>query len=901
MADVRHSRVESPPWHALPAAAVLERLASSPAGLTSAEARRRLGDVGPNVLPPPRTRSALRILADNARGLVVLLLVVAAAVALAAGETIDALAIAGVLVLTVAIGFFTELRARRAMDALLRLDVARAAVLRDGRVAPMEARGAVPGDVVELDAGQAVPADCRLLQATELTVNEAALTGESLPVSKRVEPPVDVDAPLPDRAVMVYKATIVATGRARAVVTGTGAATEVGRIGALVSDVDEPATPIERRLGALGAQLIWIALAVAALVGGIELARGAPFGVVVATAIALAVAAVPEGLPIIATVAMGIGVRRMARRHAVVRRLPAVESLGSATVICTDKTGTLTTGEMTVTTLWVAGREHDIASSPRGPAPPLDALVQDALRVAALANRAELHDAADPSRGGHGDPTEVALLVAAHGAGLDRGRLRVEWPEVGELPFSSERQLMATFHREREGRLRALVKGAPGRLLALCDRVATLEGERPLDAVTAAALRAVNESLAARGLRVLALASGDVADPTETATRSLTFLGYVGMMDPPAPGVRETVQRLQDAGIRIVMLTGDQRLTAGAIAAQLGLLREGDEVLDGRELPHVGDDELTIRLRRVRAISRVGPADKLRVVTALQADGEIVAMLGDGVNDAPALRKADVGVAMGGRGTDVAKEAAAVVLQDDRFETIGAAVEEGRIIFDNVRKFIFYLFSCNLAEIVVLLGAGLVGLPALLPIQILWLNLVTDTFPALALATEPGEPGVMRRAPERPDAPLLSRGLLRRVLAYGLLVAAPVLLVLWWGGSGAARATTLGFTTLGLAQLLHLGNARSTGHVLSTRAAAANRIALLALAAGVALQIAAVQVPVLSRLLGTVRLDGRDWAIAGTLGAVPAVVGQLAKLVRHRALRRESAASLPADRRAARR
>ncbi|HEX2716377.1 MAG TPA: cation-translocating P-type ATPase [Gemmatimonadaceae bacterium] len=882
--DVRHEVGTAPPsWHALPATAVLERLESSPRGLTTAEARSRLARFGRNVLPPPRPRSALRILADNFRSLVVLLLIVAAGIAAVTGDPADALAIAGVLVITVAVGFFTELRARRSVDALLRLDVARATVRRDGHLVPLEAGELVPGDVVELEAGQAVPADCRLLQATELAVNEAPLTGESLPVTKRADPPADADAPLAERPVMVYKSTVVVTGRAHAVVTDTGVATEVGRIGAMMSEVREAPTPIERRLDALGAQLIWLALGVAVLVGALAFARGAPLGDVLATAIALAVAAVPEGLPVIATIAMGVGVRRMARRNAIVRRLPAVESLGSATVICTDKTGTLTTGEMAVTTLWVAGREHDVATASNGGSPPLgEARLEDVLRVAALANRAELHDATDPSRGGHGDPTEVALLVAAHRAGVDRQRLRMEWPEIGEIPFSSERQLMATFHRERDGRVHALVKGAPGRLLAICDRVATPAGERPLDEEERGRLRAVNEGLARRGLRVLALASGDVEDPTETAVRALTFLGYAGMMDPPAPGARATIERVHAAGIRVLMLTGDQRLTAETVARGLGLLREGDEVLDGRELQRVADDTLAVRLRRVGAISRVSPADKLRIVTALQEDGEIVAMIGDGVNDAPALRKADVGVAMGGRGTAVAKEAAAVVLQDDRFETIGAAVEEGRVIFQNVRKFIFYLFSCNLAEILLLLVASLAGLPTLLPIQILWLNLVTDTFPALALAMEPREAEVMRRPPVSPRAPLLSRALLREIGVFAVLIAGPALAAMRWSGGGSARALTLGFTTLALAQLFHLGNARSSGPVTSPRAAAANPYALAALAAGVLLQAAALHVTALARLLGTVPLEVRDWALAAALGAVPAVVGQVLKSLRPR-------------------
>jgi Ca2+-transporting ATPase len=866
---------------------VLERLGTRDAGLTDVEARAVRERVGPNALAAAPTRSAWTILAAQLRSVIVLLLVVAAAAALAAGDLLDAAAIAGVLVINVSIGFVTELRARRAMDALMRLDVPRATVVREGVARDIDARDLVPGDVIELEAGQSVPADARLLNAVELRTNEAALTGESLPVSKHADRVLESDTPLPERLNVVYKATAVLTGRARAVVVATGPSAEVGQIGEMMRGVREERAPLEQRLDELGRRLIWVALGVAALVAVIAFAQGSGIAEVIQTGIALAIAAVPEGLPAVATITMAVGVRRMARRRAIVRRLPAVETLGSATVICTDKTGTLTTSEMTATLLWVAGHEYALD---RGAKAARDSLPGQALRIAALANRADAA-AVDGQRQAHGDPTEVALLTAARAAGIDREDLRRSFPEVGEIPFSSERQLMATFHRSPDGtaQLLAMVKGAPGRIIALSDRALTEGGDRPLDDGDRRALLDQNSRLAERGLRVLALAHGPVPEPTEAALGHLTFVGFICLIDPPAPGVADTIRRFRDAGIRTVMLTGDQRLTAGAIARQLGLLDGGEEVVDGRQLHHLSDDELSARVERIGALSRVSPGDKLRIVEVFQRQGEIVAMLGDGVNDAPALKRANIGVAMGGRGTDVAKEAAAVVLQDDRFETIGAAIEEGRVVLGNIRKFVWYLFSCNLAEVLVLLGAGVAGMPLpLRPLQILWLNLVTDTFPALALAFEPAEANLMRRPPREPKAPILSRAMLGSGTLFASLITISTLAAFIWGldrGADHAHASTLAFLTLGIAQTLHLGNARSATAVTSPSEAFRNPYAIGAVVLATALLALTVYLPPLARMLGTRPLGALDWLVVVTFGAAPALIGQLWKLIRSRARR----------------
>ena len=868
-------------WHALPPDEVLRRLESREAGLDGAEAAARLRRDGPNVFERVPPASVWSVLVAQLRSVVVLLLVAAAGAALLSGDALDAAAIGAVLVLNVAIGFTTELRAHRAMEALLRLDVARATVVREGHSREIDARELVAGDVVVLEPGSTVPADARLLRATELRTVEASLTGESLPVSKHAEP-VPADASLPDRRSMVYKATAVAAGRATAVVIATGMRTEVGRIGTLTAGVVERRTPLEQRLDALGRRLVGAALAVAVVVAVLGYLQGQPLGALLQTALALAVAAVPEGLPVVGTIAMAVGVRRMARRRALIRHLPVVETLGSATVICTDKTGTLTAGEMTATVLRLADREVALPLADFSP----DRDTARALRVAALASRGEAIRTAEGWRT-HGDPTETALLVAAGRAGFDLDQLRLEWPEVAEVPFSSERLLMATFRRTPDGTA-TFVKGAPRRVLELCEWVSGPDGRRHLAVEERERLQQLNLALAGRGLRVLAIATKDhVESPAEAELRGLTWLGLVGLTDPPAPGVADTIRAFRAAGIRTVMLTGDQELTGASVARALTLLGDGERTLGGREVDRLDGAALRAAVGDTRVFSRVSPEAKLRIVAAFQDRGEVVAMLGDGVNDAAALRQADIGVAMGGRGTDLAKEAADLILADDRFPTIGAAIEQGRIIFDNIRKFVFYLFSCNLAEILVVLGAGLAGHPSpLLPLQILWLNLLTDTFPALALAVEPGEPDIMRQAPRDPRATLLSGGMIRATLVYGGLIAACSLAAYAWGASGedgtGARASTLAFLTLAFAQVLHLGNARSGAPVLAPRRALANRWALGAVVLALALQLVAVYYAPLARVLQVRPPGAVDWLVVLTLALVPAVVGQTAKALRRR-------------------
>ena len=868
-------------WHTMPPERVLREQESGPGGLSEAEAARRLARYGPNRFERAPPASAWRVLLAQFRNVVVALLAAAAFLAFLTGDPLDAGAVLAVLVFNVAIGFTTEFRAHRAMEALVGLEVAHARVLREGSWRELDARELVPGDLINLEAGQSVPADARLLESAELRVQEASLTGESVPAEKKAADTLTGEVPLAERTTMVYKATTVVAGRGQAVVVATGMATEVGRIGALAGSIEDQTTPLERRLDQLGRRLALAALTVAVVVAVLGYRQGLPTAQLIQTAVALAVAAVPEGLPVVATIAMAVGVRRMARRKVLVRRLPVVETLGSATVICTDKTGTLTMGRMRAEVLRLSDREVPLD----GAAGDGDPRLAEALRIAALANEAAL-TRTDGEWTAHGDPTDAALLLAAAQAGQERDRLLEEAPRTAELPFSSERQLAASWHRT--GATRTLyVKGAPGRILDVSDRVLETDGPRALDPATREELQEVNRSLAGRGLRVLALAIRRGASGDETDLRALTWVGLVGLSDPPAPGVRETIRVFADAGIRTVMITGDQQRTAQAIAVDLGLLRPGDRVMDGRELDRLSDEALRDAVETVGAYSRASPEAKLRIIAAHQSRGAVVAMLGDGVNDAAALRKAEIGVAMGIRGTDMAKEAADLILEDDRFPTIGAAIEEGRVIFDNVRKFVFYLFSCNLAEVLVLLGVGLASAGApLYPLQILWLNLITDTLPALALAVEPGEPGVMRQPPRDPHAAILSATVLRVIAAYAAIIAAVTVIAF------ALVGTTGAFMTLAFAQIFHLGNARSAGPVLSPKIALANRSAIAAVLLAVGLQLFAAFFEPLARVLRVTPLEGREWALVAGLALVPAAVGQTVKLLRSfRATRSRPAAA----------
>lgn len=876
-------------WHATPAEEVLAALNASEQGLSRAEADRRLQRWGPNRLHLTPPEPAWRILVAQFRSIVVLLLAAAALLSWFLGDPVDSLAILAVLGINTLLGFSTEIRARRAVEALGRLEVSQATVLRDGRITAVPASQLVPGDVALLEEGQSIPADVRLLESESFRTAEAALTGESLPVDKDAGSVLDGETPLADRINMAWMSTAVVGGTARAVVVTTGAATQVGQIGEMTSRVEARRTPLEERLDQLGRRLVGVSLAITALVVIVGVLRGEPFGRMLETGIALAIAAVPEGLPAVATIALAVGVWRMARRNALVRRLPAVETLGSTTIVCTDKTGTLTAGEMTVIRLATMEREIRITGAGYGAEGSLfegdepvdvaaDAAVREALQIGVRVNRAEVTEEAEGVEVA-GDPTEAALIVAGRKAGMDRADHDGE-SVLGTVPFSSERRWMAVTTRGHAGPI-TWVKGAPEKLIQSADFWLDRDGEaRKMDAGARERFERHNEKFAEDGLRVLCAARAEGEGSGEELPPGLCLVGLFGLQDPPATLVPETVADFAAAGVRTLMITGDQPATAAAVARQLGLLDDTEgQVLTGAQLDRESPEGLAEQLRTAAVLSRVEPADKLRVVEALQGSGEIVAMLGDGVNDAAALKRADVGVAMGRRGTDVAREAASVVLQDDRFATVGAAIAEGRVIFDNIRHFVFYLFSCNVAEVLVILLAGIIGLPQpLLPLQILWLNIVTDTFPALSLAVEPGADDVMQRPPRPPDRAIMSGPFVRSIALYGGLITVSTLAAFLWAlgaGHGDAFARTVAFMTLALAQIFHLVNARSDAPVFGRHSPRRNPWSWAAAVLVIGLQALAVYFPPLAGLLDIAPLGLGDWLVVTGFAIIPAVVGQI--------------------------
>ncbi|MBI3962902.1 MAG: cation-translocating P-type ATPase [Deinococcus sp.] len=880
-------------WHTVSAEAALAQLgADTERGLTSAEAQRRLEQYGPNELARRGGKSVLRALLGQFADPLVLLLLAAAVVSLVIGEPLDAGAILIVVLLNGVIGFFTEYRAERAMQALQELGAPHALVIRDGERHSLPARLVVPGDVLVLEAGSLVSADARLVQAANLETAEAALTGESAPVAKSLEALDDPRRPLAERSTMVYCGTAVTRGSGRAVVVATGMATELGRIVHLTATAEVGATPLEAKLEQLGKSLIAAVLLLCAIVTVGGVLRGYSLLVMFETGIALAIAAVPEGLPAVATITLAIGMRRMARSNALIRKLQAVESLGSVTVICSDKTGTLTEGRMTARRYWLWEKPVTVTGEGNsaqgkfqvagvGIDPGSDPDLALALRIGALCNSSSLVE----EEGGlstMGDPTEGALLVAARKAAL--ADPVGQYPRLREIPFEQGR--MATIHRTPSGGMVAYVKGAPEYLLELARQLQRTGATYPLGAEDRAVLEAANMELAAEGMRVLALAYRPVPHPDADPYRDLILVGLVGLIDPPRRDAKEAVAQCHAAGIRTVMITGDSPITARAIARELGITRGHDPVVvTGRELYELDSPELSQHVRQADVFARVTPEDKLRIVEVLQEQGETVAMTGDGVNDAPALKKAEIGVAMGKSGTDVAREAAEMVLEDDRFPTIVAAVKEGRVILANIQKVLDYLFSCNASEIGVMFLATVAGLPEpLLPLQILYINLVTDVFPALALSLEPPEPGIMSRPPRPPRAPLVPPAMRRSIVGFGLLLTAVTLgAFLWalWSGRGEAKAVTISFLTLSLTQLFHCLNTRSQAP-LTLASLVANPYLIAALVLGFALKAAAVWVPLLRQVLDTTLLSAQEWGVVLLASLLPLVVGQIGKRLRWR-------------------
>ena len=901
-------------WYKLSVEETLDALNTNPeTGLSGGETQQRLQRYGPNELEERDAISSWTILLNQFKELMVIILIIAAVVSLALGEIIDAVVIMAIVFLNAVIGYSQEHRAEEAMAALKKMSVPSVRVQRDGEVEEVSSTELVPGDIVLLEAGNLVPADGRLLKEFNLKAQESALTGESEAVEKQVAVPAGENLILGDRSNMVYMGTSITYGRGSVIITDTGMGTELGRIAGLIQDVTDEKTPLQRRLEKLGKTLAWIAAAIIAVViiTGYFL-RGEELETLILTGISMAVAAIPEGLPAVVTITLALGSQRLLKRNALIRKLPAVETLGSVTVICSDKTGTLTENRMTVTILDVAGNREDIGTLVSrkgvlleaewsGEEHPQMTALSVLVRAGALCNDAVLKRNPDGTYRAIGDPTEGALLLAAKELGFDKDELDERWPRVAEVPFTSERKRMSTVHRMdvsvqqtdlpwRDTPHVLLSKGAVDSLLEVSDQVLVGNELVPMDGDLRHRIEAANDELAGQGQRVLGVSfrlCEGAEPPTDQELLEVdqVFVGLVAMIDPPRPEAKAAVAVAREAGIRPIMITGDHPLTAYVIAQELGIT-DDDRCMTGAELSGMTTDELENVVEKISVYARVSPEHKLNIVEALQNKGEIAAMTGDGVNDAPALKRADIGVAMGITGTDVSKEASDMVLLDDNFATIVAAVEEGRVIYDNVRKFIKYTLSSNAGELFLMLIAPFLGMPLpLLPLQILWVNLVTDGLPGVALAQEKGEPGVMQRAPFKPKESIFSRGVGSQIIWIGILMGLVSLIVgyIAWLNDPEGPWQTMVFTTLVMAQMGNALAMRSNQLSLFTIGFFSNRLMVYAVLSTFALQILLIYFPPLQSVFRTEALSASQLGICLAASAVVFVVLELFKwLKRHR-------------------
>jgi len=884
-------------YHSLTSEQVLEMMQVDQShGLSDREIRRRLDRHGPNKLREAKGLSVWQIVIEQFMSMVIIVLVVAGTVAFALQHWAEGSAIVAVLIVNAALGFATEYKAMRSMEALQEMGGDTVRVKRNGQELEIDSEELVPGDIIIMEAGDIAPADIRLVESNNLRVNEAALTGESVPVRKQIEP-VENGAPLAERACMLYKGTTITEGSSEGVVVRTGMLTELGRISELAESAEKEATPLQKRLDRLGHRLAWITLAIAAVIAGVGLLAGQDARKMIETAIALGVAAIPEGLPIVATIALARGMHLMARRNALIKKLPAVETLGATRIIFTDKTGTLTENRMSLRRVSTPAGDFEIDEEKkrvRGNAGSGHPLLRRIIEVGVLCNNASLRDVDNDREPDEeqGDPTETALLRAGFMLDIKRAELLEKKPEEREVPFDADLMMMATYHRG-EGGLELAVKGAPGRVLAACHTIAAddLNGNRPLSDETRRRWIHRSENLAAEGLRLLAVADKFADSTAEEPFEKLRFLGLVGLLDPPRETVRQAIDECQAAGIRVIMVTGDQPATAAAIARQTGVTdRDDPTVMHGSELSD--PDEMSEEQRRKVAatdiFARVSPEQKLHLIKLMQARGETVAMTGDGVNDAPALKKADIGVAMGRRGTDAARQVADMVLQDDAFSSIVAAVRQGRIIFGNIRQSVMFMLCTNVAEVIAVAVASAAGgfsnLPIpLLPLQILYLNVVTDVFPALALGMGEGEPDVMQRKPRPRRESVLTQRHWAGVGGWAVLLAACVLaalIVAFYGfGFDQRQAVTVSFLTLAFGKLWFVFNLRRPGSSPVNNEIVKNPYVGGAILLCAALLLAAVYLPGISGLLKTVNPTAQGWLVVLGMSLVPFVFGQVLRVL----------------------
>ncbi|MDZ4185560.1 MAG: cation-translocating P-type ATPase [Desulfuromonadales bacterium] len=872
-------------WHQKEIREVVDELGAGLQGLTTEEAARRLAEHGPNELIEKKKKTLAMMLLDQFRDFMILVLIAAAIISGVIGEATDTIAIIVIVVLNAVIGFVQEYRAEKAMAMLKKMSEHSAVVLRDNLPATVPAAQLVPGDLVLLEAGKVVPADMRLVEVAQLKIEEANLTGESLPVEKIVDLLADAQLPLGDRKNMTYKGTIVTYGRGQGVIVATGMATELGKIATLLQDEEEVKTPLQKRLATFGKKLALAVLAICAVIFGVGLLRGEPPLLMLLTAISLAVAAIPEALPAVVTISLALGASKLVKQNALIRKLPAVETLGSVTYICSDKTGTLTLNKMTVEEIYADATLHtgeELGTGERA----------ELFTALALSTDAALDALGRPI----GDPTEVALYDIAKLKGFDKKDLEKVFPRVAEIPFDSARKCMTTFHEipvdapfltGGAGKFVSLTKGAIDVLLDKSVKVLTSTGLQDVDR---GELEKVNERMSADGLRVLGMAMRVWETlPTdlnpELVETELIILGLIGMMDPVRDEAKEAVRLCRSAGIKPVMITGDHPLTATTIATRLGILEEGDKgVLTGRELAELSLEEFEDRVEDIRVYARVAPEQKLKIIKALQDKGQFVAMTGDGVNDAPALKRADIGIAMGITGTDVSKEAAHMILLDDNFATIVKSVKEGRRIFDNIRKFIKYTMTSNSGEIWTIFLAPFFGLPIpLLPIHILWINLVTDGLPGLALAVEPAEKGIMERPPRHPQESIFSGGLGVHILWVGLLMGGVALATQAWSlHTGSAHWQTMVFTVLCLSQMGHVLAIRSERESLFSQGLFTNKPLVGAFLLTFGLQMATIYVPILQPIFKTEALTLGELTLTLALSSLVFVAVEIEKWLKRR-------------------
>ena len=881
-------------WNEMRTADVLKELGTTERGLPESETRSRLEKFGLNEIIKKKKISKLGIFLDQFTSPLVIILIMATILSALIGETLDAIVILIILIFNAMFGFFQEYRAEKTIEALKKLTAPEATVIRDGKTRRIPSNTLVPGDMVLLEQGSKVPADLRITKGVELKIDESALTGESVPVSKCSEP-VRCKA-LAEMASMAFMGTVVTYGRGYGIVVSTGMKTEIGKIAKMVEEAEEHTTPLQNRLADFARKLGFIVIAISVIVIAIGIIRGHELVEMITTGIALAVAAIPEGLPAVVTITLAIGLKKLAKHNALVKKLPAVEALGSTSVICADKTGTLTKNEMTVRKIWYRDKLIGVTGKGFEPTgdflhdnkkidPTKDKTLSLLLRTGMLCSNVELEEN-EENRSWEivGDPTEGALVVLAKKAGIEKDKLDEQNPRIYEFPFTSERKMMSTVNRTGNKNI-LYVKGAPETILSLCSRIYENGKERRLERKERDSILELNQNLSNEALRVLALAYREVKTKRfdEKLERELVFIGLAGMIDPPRPDVEENVRLCRQAGIKVVMITGDHKNTALAIAREIGMFEEGKKALTGEELDSLSDEKLVEMVEEISVYARVNPEHKVRIVKAFKKKGHIIAMTGDGVNDAPALKNADIGVAMGIKGTDVAKEASDMILADDDFSNIVRAVQGGRHIYDNIKKFIYYLLSSNIGEVLVVFMAMLIfidptgsALLPLLAVHLLWINLVTDGPPALALGLDPPSPDVMSRPPRDPKEKILTRGAMNYLIMVGIIMCIGTLGVFWWGlNFSLDKARTLAFTTLVIYEMFNVINCRSLKYSMFRIGIFSNRKLIYAVAASIILQLLVIYVPAIQAGFRTVALGLMDWLVIVAVSSTVMIITQL--------------------------